>query len=101
MIEHVAPTMDKILQGETARPQHVLDLFSIRPSSGQLRVCSMFELDGQKFHLSLRRFLDLRWNGAVLRLQDRDRAIIPTPFGMALKETAEFFELTHADFGPS
>ena len=37
----------------------------------------------------------------MLRLQDRDRAIIPTPFGMALKETAECFELTHADFCPS
>lgn len=101
VIEHVAPTMQKILQGETARLQHVLDLFSIKPRSGHLRGCSMFELDGQKFHLSLRRFLDLRWNGVVLRLQDRDKAIIPISFGMALKETAECFELTHADFGPS
>lgn len=101
MIEHVAPTMHKILQSETVRAQHVLDLFSIKPRSGHLRACSMFELDGQKFHLSLRRFQDLRWNGAVLRLQDRDRAIIPISFGMALKETAECFELTHADFGPS
>jgi diguanylate cyclase (GGDEF)-like protein len=46
----------------------------------------MFELDGQKFHLSLRRFLDLRWNGVVLRLQDRDKAIIPISFGMALTD---------------
>ena len=66
VIEHVAPTMQKILQGETARLQHVLDLFSIKLRSGHLRGCSMFELDGQKFHLSLRRFLDLRWNGVVL-----------------------------------
>ena len=100
-IEHVAPTMQKILQGKTARAYHVLDLFSIKPRSGRLRGCSLFELDGQKFHLSLRRFQHLRWNGAVLRLQDRDRAIIPISFGMALKETAECFELTHTDFGPS
>ncbi|MDB3948994.1 hypothetical protein N9370_04470 [Paracoccaceae bacterium] len=101
VIEHVAPKMQKVLQGETARLQHVLDLFSIKPRSGHLRGCSMFELDGQKFHLSLRRFLDLRWNGVVLGLQDRDKAITPISFGMALKETAECFELTHADFGPS
>ena len=98
-VQHIGPTLKKVLSGQQAKGASFLDLFRIKRPRRAHSMADLHCADGMKLHLALRCAPQTALKGVIVPLGAQPtQFVVNLSFGISILDAVRDFSLTNTDF---